>query len=83
MKLTSQLTRFGFKIRARNGATVEKLLILGRTVEDANNKLEQMYPCCEILSTWKETEPGKPGSFISHNVPKACFEEIADLIIKN
>ena len=73
------LIRFGFRIRSRNGTTVDKLLIMGRNSEDASRKLAQMYPACEILSAWQEM-PGRVGTPLSNNVPKASFEEIADLI---
>lgn len=76
---TPSLIRYGFRIRSRNGIIVEKLLIMGRSLDDARLKLRQMYPGCEILGTWNEV-PGRPGTHLTSSVPKASFEEIADLI---
>jgi hypothetical protein len=76
---SNPLIRYGFRIRSRNGITVEKLLIMGRDLDDARKKLGQMYPNCEILSTWQEI-PGRPGTLLNNNVPKGTFEDIADLI---
>jgi hypothetical protein len=43
------ISKFGFRIRTRNGAVVENLLIAGRDAQDAQRKLMQMYQGCEIL----------------------------------
>lgn len=79
MTLNNNLTRYGFRIRVRNGIIVEKLLILGKDVDDASNKLKQMYPHCEVLSHWQEGQAGAPGN----PAAKATFEEVADLINRN
>lgn len=79
MATPTTLIRYGFRIRSRNGTTVDKLLIMGRNSEDATRKLAQMYPSCEILSAWQET-PGRIGTPLTNTSPKASFEEIADLI---
>lgn len=76
MTLTNNLTRYGFRIRVRNGIIVERLLILGKDIEDAQAKLSQMYPHSEILSSWQEGQAGTPGNAAA----KATFEEVADLI---
>lgn len=41
--------KFNFKIRTRHGLLVDKLVIHGRTLADAERKLMQMYPRCEIV----------------------------------
>ena len=42
-------TKFGFRIRTRDGLVVEHLMIHGRDEADAERKLRQMYLHCEIL----------------------------------
>ena len=41
--------KYKFRIRTRNGLVVDKLVIHGRTQADAERKLRQMYPRCEIV----------------------------------
>lgn len=43
------MIKFQFKIRSRNGVVVDCLNIQGRDRADAERKLKQMYPNCEIL----------------------------------
>lgn len=76
MTQANNLTRYGFRIRVRNGIVVEKLMILGKSLEDAQAKLGQMYPHCEVLSSWQEGQAGIPGNAAA----KATFEEVADII---
>lgn len=45
------VTKYGFRIRTRNGAVVDNLSIFGRDEADARRKLRQMYNDCEILET--------------------------------
>jgi hypothetical protein len=47
----TQLAKFGFKIRTRNGLIVDNLLIQARDQDDAEHRLRQMYMQCEILET--------------------------------
>jgi hypothetical protein len=42
-------TKFGFRIRTRDGSLVDNLAITGRDEADAVRKLRQMYRECEIL----------------------------------
>ena len=42
-------TKYGFRIRTRNGAVVDNLLIFGKDEPDAERKLRQIYLGCEIL----------------------------------
>jgi hypothetical protein len=44
-------TKYGFRIRTRDGSLVENLAITGRDEADAVRKLRQMYRECEILET--------------------------------
>lgn len=73
---TLTTARYGFRIRVRNGAIVEKLLILGESQEEAQKKLYRMYPHCKILSMWEEGVSSVPGNAAA----RATFEEIADLL---
>ncbi|MBI2961717.1 MAG: hypothetical protein HYY28_15505 [Betaproteobacteria bacterium] len=42
-------TKFGFRIRTRQGLVVANLMIHGRDEADAERKLRQMYQHCEII----------------------------------
>lgn len=75
-------TKFGFRIRTRQGLIVEHLMIHGRDEADAERKLRQMYLHCEILersvmqpATMQPSPSSIPGDGTS-------FEEIASLITK-
>jgi hypothetical protein len=46
---SSNTTKFGFRIRTRDGLVVDHLMIHGRDEADAERKLRQMYLYCEIL----------------------------------
>jgi hypothetical protein len=65
-------TKFGFRIRTRDGSLVENLAIIGRDEEDAVRKLRQMYRDCEIV----ECAPIQNES----RTAAASFEDIAKLI---
>lgn len=69
-----QQKKFGFRLRTRSGAVVEKVLIGSDTEKGAQEKLFQMYPRCEILSSWQESAGGPL------TVPS--FEGVADLIAR-
>ena len=43
------LTKFSFRIRTRSGTPVENLLIQALDQAQAESRLQQMYPYCEIL----------------------------------
>lgn len=51
-------TKYGFKIRTRQGLLIERLSIHGRDVADAERKLRQMYQHCEILQGTTLAPPG-------------------------
>ena len=48
---TPTVAKFSFRVRTRNGAVVENLLIAGQDEKDAERKLLQMYKGCEILES--------------------------------
>jgi hypothetical protein len=67
------LEKFGFRIRAHNGALLDHLVIQADHADAARTKLLRMYPHCEILATWTEShDTGLPNS--------KSFEDIADLL---
>ncbi len=67
------LEKFGFRIRAQNGALIDHLIIQAADASSAREKLMRMYPHCEILASWTENGslPGPSGK---------SFEDIADII---
>ena len=77
-------TKFAFRIRTRHGLLVEHLMIHGRDEADADRKLRQMYPHCEILERGV-TPPAMSGP--TRAAPDGrngavSFEEVASLIGK-
>jgi hypothetical protein len=46
---STDIRKYGFRIRTRTGLVVDKLLIYGRDEIDAERKLRQMYQHCNIL----------------------------------
>jgi len=84
MPTSSSTTKFGFRIRTRQGLVVEHLMIRGRDEADAERKLRQMYPHCEIL----ERSVMQPAVMQPAYAPAAgtpdgtSFEEIVSLISK-
>lgn len=45
------VSKYSFRVRTRNGAVVENILIAGQDQKDAERKLLQMYKGCEILDS--------------------------------
>ena len=43
------LTKFAFRIRTRSGTPVENLMIQAIDQAEAERRLQQMYPYCEIV----------------------------------
>ena len=77
-------TKFGFRIRTRQGLVVEHLMIHGRDEADAERKLRQMYLHCEILER-SVMQPAvmQPALAPAASTPDATsFEEIVSLISK-
>ena len=68
-------TKYGFRIRTRDGLVVENLMIHGRDKADAQRKLTQMYRQCEVLEC-RVKSPAGPAA------QNATFEEVIDLVSK-
>jgi len=77
--LVSSTTKYGFRIRTRQGLIVENLMIHGRDEADAERKLRQMYLHCEILDR-NVMQPAvmRP----ARKTDAVSFEEIVALISK-
>lgn len=67
-----QLEKFGFRIRTRSGSMVDNLLIHGSNQAQAEQKLRQMYPDCQVLESWREKTRLGPQA--------TSYEEVIDLI---
>jgi hypothetical protein len=66
--------KYAFRIRTRTGMVVENLSIHGREEADAQRKLLQMYPHCQVLECRSLASPAKPGP--------ASFEDVISLVTK-
>jgi hypothetical protein len=77
-------TKFGFRIRTRQGLIVEHLMIHGRDEADAERKLRQMYLHCEILerSVMQPAVMQPSNGSTPLNGDGTSFEEIVSLISK-
>ncbi|HTQ73529.1 MAG TPA: hypothetical protein VMI74_04525 [Burkholderiales bacterium] len=77
-------TKFGFRIRTRQGLIVEHLMIHGRDEADAERKLRQMYLHCEILErSVMQPATMQPTLGSAARTPDGTsFEEIVSLITK-
>lgn len=77
-------TKFGFRIRTRQGLIVEHLMIHGRDEADAERKLRQMYLHCEILerSVMQPATMQPSLGSSSETGDGTSFEEIVSLISK-
>jgi hypothetical protein len=68
------ITKYAFRIKTRLGLVVENLLIHGRDQTDAQKRLRQIYPKCEIIDV------------VCHHgsvrVPVSNFEDVANLITR-
>ena len=80
MSLSSTTTKYGFRIRTRDGMVVEHLMIHGRDEADAERKLRQMYLHCEIL----ECNVMQPAMMqpAKRSPNAASFEDVISLISK-
>jgi hypothetical protein len=67
-------SKYAFRIRTRTGMVVENLTIHGREESDAQRKLIQMYPHCQVLECRSLHAPTKRGA--------ASFEEVISLVTK-
>jgi hypothetical protein len=77
-------TKFGFRIRTRQGLIVDHLMIHGRDEADAERKLRQMYQHCEILerSVMQPATMQPSLASTSGTSDGSSFEEIISLISK-
>ncbi len=48
----TQMTKYGFRIRTRSGTPVDNLAVWARDQAEAERKLNQIYPHCEIIE-WR------------------------------
>jgi hypothetical protein len=46
---STPMTKYGFRIRTRSGTPVDNLALQARDQAEAERKLNQLYPNCEIL----------------------------------
>jgi hypothetical protein len=46
---TTTMTKYGFRIRTRSGTPVENLVVQARDRAEAERKINQVYPHCEIV----------------------------------
>ena len=67
-------SKYAFRIRTRTGMVVENLTIHGREESDAQRKLIQMYPHCQVLECRSLNVPAKRDP--------ASFEEVISLVTK-
>ena len=47
--MSSEMKKFGFRIRTRGGSVVDNLTIQGRDRDEAERKLRQVYHHCVVL----------------------------------
>jgi hypothetical protein len=72
---SSSITKYGFRIRTRDGVLVENLSIFGQSEVDACRKLRQIYNGCEIIEThFQLVQPTGRHAHLN-------YEEVVDLII--
>ena len=69
-----QFVKYAFRIKTRLGVVVDNLMIHGRDEHDAQRKLRQMYPSCQIIEC------------VCHHgsvrIPVASFEDVANIIVR-
>ena len=68
------MTKYGFRIRTRDGLVVDRLMIPGDDLDDAKRKLRQIYRDCEILECVCHREGHAPAI--------DGFEDVANLITR-
>jgi hypothetical protein len=76
MPVANMTTKYGFRIRSRTGMVVENLSIHGRDEADAQRKLMQMYPHCQVLECRTVRTAAPP------RADHASFEEVLSLVSK-
>lgn len=74
--VSTTTTKYGFRIRTRDGLVVEHLMIHGRDAADAERKLLQMYRHCEVLECRPQGAARAPAA------SSPTFEEVIALVSK-
>jgi hypothetical protein len=74
MVFAPNTSKYAFRIRTRTGMVVDNLTIHGREESDAQRKLLQMYPHCQVLACRSLAAPAKPDP--------ASFEAVISLVTK-
>jgi hypothetical protein len=76
----SSTTKYGFRIRTRDGLMIENLMIHGRDEADAQRKLMQMYRNCEVLAcqALRPAASAPP----SPRIQSPAFDEAIELVAK-
>ena len=54
---SSPMTKYGFRIRTRSGTPVDNLMVQARDYAEAERKINQIYPHCEILECRQTQSP--------------------------
>ena len=72
---STSITKYGFRIRTRDGVLVENLSIFGQNEAEACRKLRQIYNDCEIIES--HCQQGLPNGRHGH----LNYEDVVDLII--
>jgi hypothetical protein len=75
MDFAFNTSKYAFRIRTRTGMVVENLTIHGREEADAQRKLVQMYPHCQVLECRALGAPAKPET-------APTFEDVISLVAK-
>ncbi len=71
-----EVEKFNFRIRTRSGVVVDRVSISGKTPEDANRRLMQLYPECVVMDTWN----GDPSPSRHPQQRESNLEDVIDLI---
>lgn len=69
------LTKFSFRIRTRSGTPVENLMVQAADQAQAERRIQQMYPYCEIVECRELTAMPRDEA--------ASFDDIISLIARD
>lgn len=64
--------KYVYTIRSANGVIVKNLQIYGKSKHDADEKLQQMYRRCEVLSC---------GKLIATKTVSLLYEDVLDTVV--
>ena len=62
------MIRFGFQIRTKSGQRIDNISIVAATQADAERRLRQMYPHCEIIDCREQAVPRRIDTLDVENV---------------